>query len=92
MSASDEIFILGINMTKFDMVYAEFHNEQIIAKADMSKKRCIIGDHALEASPLMLRKALIEEWTHLEHGVVDCTVAQQHVYLDLIVKLMENGQ
>lgn len=82
----------GIDMSKFDMVYAEFHNDQVIAQADTAKKRCIIGDQALEASPLMLRKALIEEWTHLEHGVVDCTVAQQHVYLDLIVKLMEDGQ
>jgi len=81
----------GIDMTKFNIVYAEFHNDGVIAQADMKKTRCIIGDKALEVSPTMLRKALIEEWTHLEHNVVDGTVAQQHVYLDLIVRLMENG-
>jgi len=81
----------GINMAKFDFAYAEFTSADVIAQADMVKGLCLISDKALEASPTMLRKALIEEWTHLEHKVTDGTVAQQHVYLNLILKLMENG-
>lgn len=79
----------NINMAKFDFAYAEFTSTDTIAQANMEKDLCLIGDKALEVSPTMLRKALIEEWTHLEHKVSDCTIAQQHVYLDLIVKLMD---
>jgi hypothetical protein len=78
----------GIDLSKYDIRFAKFNSETVIAQADMKRKICLIGDDAFNASATMLRKALIEEWTHLAHGVSDHTVDQQHVYLDLICDLI----
>jgi hypothetical protein len=78
----------GIDLSKFDIRFAKFNSETVIAQADMKRKICLIGDDAFNASAQMLRKALIEEWTHLAHGVSDHTVDQQHVYLNLICDLI----
>lgn len=81
---------VGIDMTKFQMKYVVMKNHsELIAFADMKKRICYITSRAFSAKPEMLMKALIEEWTHLEHGAIDCTVGQQHIYLDLIVNLMK---
>lgn len=76
----------GVDLTKFEIVYAKFFDSTIIAMADNGQ--CLIGPRAMETSVNGLRKALVEEWTHLEHGVADHTVSQQHVYLDLIINIM----
>jgi hypothetical protein len=59
-----------------------------IALADLRAGVCLLTADAASAHPSMILKALIEEWTHLEHGVADHTVEQQHVYLDAIVSLL----
>lgn len=81
----------GVDYTPFDIVYAKVRqiDVELIALADMKNKRCILTDRAFEQHPDMLAKALVEEWTHLQHNVVDNTNAQQHVYLNLIVELMK---
>lgn len=80
---------VGVDLTPFDMKFVEFTNDVgAIALADMKNKACLLSAAAFEAHPDMLRKALVEEWTHLQHGVADCTVNQQHVYLNLIVELI----
>lgn len=82
---------LGISYSNFEIIYAEPRDlfETALAIADMKTKRCVLFPGAFESTPQMLTKALVEEWTHLAHGVTDGSVAQQHVYLDLIVKLIE---
>lgn len=81
---------VGVDMTKFQMKYVVMkQHSEIIAFADMKKRICYITSRAFAAKPEMLMKALIEEWTHLEHDAIDCTVGQQHIYLDLIVNLMK---
>lgn len=79
----------SIDYSMWDVCYATFKSSDMIAMADLEEKICVIGDAAITASPDMLRKALIEEWTHLKYNVRDCSVEQQHVYLDLIVSLMK---
>lgn len=83
---------IGIDYDSFPIVYGKARDDKdgaLIAFADMKKKRCVLTDAAFEATPQMLMKSLVEEWTHLEHGVRDGSVDQQHVYLNLIVKLIE---
>lgn len=81
---------VGIDMTKFQMKYVVMkQHSEIIAFADMKKRICYITSRAFSAKPEMLMKALIEEWTHLEHDAIDCSVGQQHIYLDLIVNLIK---
>lgn len=79
----------GVDLRSFPIEYADFESDEVIAMADMKGNRVLIGQHALSADPIMLRRALIEEWTHLVHRVADHTVQQQHVYLSLICSLME---
>jgi len=81
----------GINYEPFNIVYAKVRDidVEMIAMADLKQKRCVLTDRAFEAHPDMLAKALVEEWTHLEHNVNDCTRDQQHVYLNLIVDMMK---
>lgn len=88
---SDVAFLAdrGVDLSDFNIAFAKFTNPNVIAQADMKTKTCLIGDRALQCDARDLRKALVEEWTHLEHDVDDHTVEQQHVYLELIVKLME---
>ena len=69
--------------------YATFKNKEMIAQADMFRGRCLLSASALE--PQNLTIALIEEWTHLKHRVLDHTVAQQHVYLNLISDLLKRA-
>lgn len=82
---------VGIDYSKFKIVYAQYLDplDSPIAQADMKGGLCVLSERAFEITPDMLLKALIEEWTHLEHKVLDNTVAQQHVYLDLITSLMD---
>ena len=61
--------------------------KDIIALADINKKRCCLGVTAFRNKNMLL-KALVEEWTHLRHKVHDGTREQQHVYLDTIVSLL----
>lgn len=85
----EELAKVGVDLTPFDMKFVEFTTDVgAIALADMKTKSCLLSAAAFEAHPDMLRKALVEEWTHLAHGVADCTVQQQHVYLNLIVDLI----
>jgi hypothetical protein len=85
----EQLAKVGVNLTQFDIKFVEFTVDTgAIALADMKNKACLLSAAAFEAHPDMLRKALIEEWTHLAHGVHDCTVGQQHVYLNLIVDLI----
>ena len=67
---------------------AEGNAKEAIALADTRAQVCLLTPDAASAHPNMILKALIEEWTHLEHGVADHTVEQQHVYLDAIVSLL----
>ncbi len=96
MPIIDTLKKVGVDLTKFNVVYAHFEsskfNEVPIALADMKSKACLLSDRAFESSPDMLMKALVEEWTHLEHEVLDHTVAQQHVYLTLIVNLIKENK
>ena len=79
----------GIDLRPFQMQYVDFREAHMIAQADMKNRRCLLGSRAFEDNGRALRKALIEEWTHLAHNVLDHTVAQQHVYLDTIVRLLK---
>jgi len=79
----------GIDLRPFQMQYVEFREANRIAQADMKNGRCLLCARAFEDNGRALRKALIEEWTHLAHNVLDHTVAQQHVYLDTIVRLLK---
>lgn len=80
----------GIDI-EWPIVYVQFEDSKTIALADMRGKRIMLGAAAFtreaDSNRLLLR-ALIEEWTHLRHGVSDGTVEQQHVYLGLIVGLL----
>jgi hypothetical protein len=78
----------GVDMTKFSVIFGTIKINNALALADVEKKICVIGDLCEMAEPNSIRKALIEEWTHLEHDVPDCSVPQQHVYLNLITDLM----
>lgn len=79
----------GIDLSPFDIAFADFVSDQVIAMAEVRKRRVLIGSAAIGADRNMLRKALVEEWTHLAHNVADHTVEQQHVYLNLICSLLE---
>lgn len=91
-AAAGALARFGIDYSKFDMRFARFEETSTnppLALALRSSKTCLLFDGAFEAHPDMLTKALVEEWTHLQHNVTDGTVEQQHVYLDLIVQLMK---
>jgi hypothetical protein len=80
---------VGVDLTQFDLKFVEFKEPTgAIALADMKSKSCLLTASAFESAPELLTMALVEEWTHLEHGAVDCTVGQQHVYLKLIASLI----
>ena len=77
-----------IDLSNKEIHFAKFKSEDIIAMADQKYHRLLLGDAAIEADDKMLLKALIEEWTHLIKNVGDYSVEQQHVYLDVIVRLL----
>jgi hypothetical protein len=80
---------VGVDLTQFDLKFVELKEPTgAIALADMKSKSCLLTAQAFESAPELLTMALVEEWTHLEHGAVDCTVGQQHVYLKLIANLI----
>jgi len=85
---------VGIDLTPYETSFCKFNSTlpNTVAMADTQRKLCLIGEAALSASRTMLTKALIEEWTHLHHNVLDRTVEQQHVYLNLIVSLIEQKE
>lgn len=68
--------------------YVEFKDETI-AYADCKRGRILLSTKAFESEDMLL-KALIEEYTHLEHDVRDGTVDQQHAYLNIIVSLLRS--
>lgn len=75
---------------KFVRFPGEDSDNQTIAMADMRTKTCLLTQKAFEdPNDLTLMKALVEEWTHLAHGVNDGSRGQQHVYLETIVRLMK---
>ena len=81
---------VGVNIGDFPIRYCRFfEGDSPIAVA--YKGTCYLTDKAFSCEKEMLMKALIEEWTHLQHNVLDHTVAQQHVYLNLIVSLIERN-
>lgn len=81
---------VGVDLRPFKLAYADYTGDNPpIAFALMKNKTCVLTHRAFEVNPDMLTKALVEEWTHLEHGVRDHTVEQQHVYLNLIVNLIK---
>lgn len=83
---------VGVDLSPFKIEYIDFHGDTDSPIALAHKGRCLLTAKAFEVHPHMLMKALVEEWTHLEHKVADRTVAQQHVYLDLIVSLIERNK
>ena len=93
MPSVNRLAAVGVDLSKFKLLFAKFDESKFsevpIAMADTKIKACVLSERAFESHPDMLMKALVEEWTHLEHNAVDCTVGQQHVYLDLIVNLIE---
>jgi hypothetical protein len=85
----DKLKKVGVDLSRFDLKFVEFKEPTgAIALADMKAKSCLLTATAFESAPELLMMALVEEWTHLEHGAVDCTVGQQHVYLKLIANLI----
>lgn len=89
-SAVETLKRAGIDLTPFNITFGKITaSENIIALADTETGTCILGNRALEIDSAQLMKALVEEWTHLEHNVTDGSISQQHVYLDTIVRLIE---
>ena len=77
----------GIRFENVTFRHATFKDDETLAMAVPSTRECLIGAAVLSAGPAAIRMALVEEWTHLTHGVDDYTAAQQHVYLKLIIDL-----
>jgi hypothetical protein len=71
--------------------FAEFRSRETLAEADTKNHRCLLSHQVANCGATRLTQALVEEWTHLYHGVRDHTLAQQHVYLNLITRLLGCG-
>lgn len=82
----------GVNIGDFPIRYCRFYDSGSSPIAVAFKGACYLTDLAFSCEKEMLMKALIEEWTHLQHNAADYTVAQQHVYLNLIVSLIERNK
>lgn len=85
----NELAAHGIDLRPYARTFGVFENSNIIAMADMQDRVLVLGAQAVSCDATALTKALVEEWTHLYHDVHDYTVAQQHVYLDLIAQLLD---
>jgi hypothetical protein len=78
----------GVDIDGSKVIFGTFNDPKTIAQYDKNKQLIVLSDKSFEFENL--RKSLVEEWTHAKHNCVDGSTHQQHVYLDLICRLMED--
>jgi hypothetical protein len=80
---------LGLELRKFPLIVCEDLGIGGLGRADMESNIMYISKACFSQGTKTVAKALLEEFTHLDKRVLDETLEQKHVYLELILSLGE---
>lgn len=87
---------LGTAMAAFNKIGFAYPKDTTFRFVDNAKDTCmaetrgntvVLFPRAFDGGMHGMLKVLLEEYTHIKHGVSDYTVEQQHVYLDMIIQV-----
>ena len=87
---------LGTAMAAFNKIGFEYPEDTTFMYADNDKttvmaetrgNMVVLYPRSFAGGMHGMLKVLLEEYTHIRHGVHDHTVEQQHVYLDMIIQV-----